>query len=252
MNRINKIWLVSIFANLIMFIIFMNYLGITINDFLKLSKITTLMRIPNIAYISELIEPTIQTIAIAYVGTILGIIFSIILGILASRNMTINRIVYEISRVIIMIARVIPDIVWAFLLIPAVGLGAAQGIFAIAIHSTGMIGRFFAESIEEIDPKPLEALETCGATYFQKLIYGVFPQVMPSFVNYVMYAFDHNIRVAIILGMFGVGGLGFQFIIKFRVFEYDNVFAILLLIFIILLGVEKISSYIRKKILVEN
>ncbi|WP_457611973.1 phosphonate ABC transporter, permease protein PhnE [Methanocaldococcus sp.] len=226
-----------------------SYVGLTVNDFLELPKITKLLRFPNLSIIPDLIEPTIQTLAIAYVGTFFAILISIPLGILASKNMTIHKTVYLISRTIIMIARVIPDIIWAFLLIPAVGLGAAQGIFAIAIHSTGMIGRFFAESIEEIDPKPLEALETCGASYMQKLIYGVFPQIMPSFINYVLYALDHNIRVAIILGMFGVGGLGFLFVVRFRVFKYEDVFAILLVIFLILFGVERLSSYIRGKIM---
>ncbi|WP_018153292.1 phosphonate ABC transporter, permease protein PhnE [Methanothermococcus thermolithotrophicus] len=232
-----------------LFLICAKYVGLTVEDILELPKITKLARVPNLSTIPDLIDPTIQTLAIAYVGTFFGIISSILLGILASKNMTIHKTVYAISRTIIMIARVIPDIVWAFLLIPAVGLGAAQGIFAIAIHSTGMIGRFFVESIEEIDPKPLEALETCGASYTQKLMYGVLPQIMPSFINYILYALDHNIRVVIMLGMFGVGGLGFQFVIKFRVFKYEDVFAILLVIFLILFGVERLSSYIRGKII---
>ncbi len=233
----------------ILFLICANYVGLSINDFLDLPKIKKLMRVPNLSIIPDLIEPTFQTLAIAYVGTVLGIISSIILGILASKNMTINKVFYGISRIIIMIARVIPDVIWAFLLIPAVGLGAAQGIFAIAIHSTGMIGRFFAESIEEIDSKPLEALNTCGASYIQKLIYGVLPQIIPSFVNYILYALDHNIRVVIMLGMFGVGGLGFQFIIKFRVFKYEDVFGILVVIFLILFSVERLSTYIRGKVM---
>lgn len=95
----------------------------------------------------------------------------------------------------------------------------------------------------------MEALETCGASYTQKLMYGVLPQIMPSFINYILYALDHNIRVVIMLGMFGVGGLGFQFVIKFRVFKYEDVFAILLVIFLILFGVERLSSYIRGKII---
>ena len=166
---------------------------------------------------------------------------------LSAKNLTPHIILYYIARILVMIARTIPDIIWGLLLIAAVGLGAVQGVFAIAIHCTGMLGRFFAEAIEEIDPKPLQALEIVGASYSQKIVYGVIPQVLPAYINYILYMFDHNLRTAIILGMFGIGGLGFKFLINLRLFKYDKVFAILVAIFFLLFAVERISAYLRSK-----
>ncbi len=225
------------------------FIGLSPQHFLELPKIVKLLELPDLTFIPNLFTDTVVTIAIAYSSTFIAIIISLILGFLSAKNLTPHFTIYYIARTILMIARTIPDIIWGLLLIAAVGLGAVQGVFAIAIHSSGMLGRFFAETIEEIDPNPLQALEVIGASYSQKIVYGVFPQVLPAYINYILYMFDHNLRVAIILGMFGIGGLGFKFLVNLRLFKYSKVFAILVVIFILLFAVERISAYLRSKIM---
>jgi len=238
-----------IVSSFLIFLLCSIFLGLSPYNFLELPKMIKLLEFPNLSLLPKLFWESLETLAIAYTSTFIAVILSLIFGILAARNITPHIILYYLARTTILVARTIPDIIWALLLIAAVGLGAIQGVFAIAIHSIGMLGRFFAEAIEEIDPKPLDALEVAGASYLQKIVYGIIPQVLPSYINYILYTFDHNVRVSIILGMFGIGGLGFEFLVKLRLFKYDDVFAILLTIFILLFGVERLSTYIRSKIM---
>jgi len=232
-----------------LFLLSSMFIGLSPRYFLELPKMIRRFEFPDLTLIPKLISDTLTTVAIAYSSTFIAIIISFILGILSAKNLTPHIILYYIARTLVMIARTIPDIIWGLLLIAAVGLGAVQGVFAIAIHCTGMLGRFFAEAIEEINPKPLEALEIVGASYSQKIVYGVIPQVLPAYINYILYMFDHNLRIAIILGMFGIGGLGFKFLINLRLFKYDKVFAILVAIFFLLFAVERISAYLRSKVM---
>ncbi len=241
--------LVVVIVSFSLFLLSSAFVGLSPHNFLELPKMTKLFEFPNISLLPRLLQASLETLAIAYVSTFMAAIVSLFLGILAAKNLTPHVTVYYIARTVIMIARTIPDIIWGLLLIAAVGLGAVQGVFTIAIHSTGMLGRFFAKAIEEIDPRPLEALEIAGASYSQKIVYGIIPQVLPAYVNYTLYTFDHNVRAAIVLGMFGIGGLGFEFLLKLRMFEYDDVFAILLAIFVLLFAVERLSAYIRSKVM---
>jgi len=233
----------------LLFLLSSMFIGLSPSYFFELPKIVKLLELPNLTIIPNLVNDTFITIAIAYSSTFIAVIVSLLLGILAAKNITPHITLYYLTRTTIMIARTIPDIIWGLLLIAAVGLGSVQGVFAIAIHCTGMLAKFFAEAIEEIDSKPLHALEIVGASYTQKIVYGVIPQVLPSYINYILYMFDHNLRTAIILGMFGIGGLGFKFLINLRLFRYDKVFAILLTIFVLLFVVERISAYLRNKIM---
>ena len=146
------------------------------------------------------------------------------------------------------VALLIPAAV-AMILVIAVGFGAIPGILALGFHTMGFLAKFYAESIEHIDPNPLQALETMGASKLQLFAFGVIPQILPAFMGHNFYILDRNIRMATMLGIVGAGGIGYELQSSFRMFEYERVSAIIILIFATIFVIDKISSYIRGNLL---
>ncbi|MBU4076347.1 MAG: phosphonate ABC transporter, permease protein PhnE [Euryarchaeota archaeon] len=204
---------------------------------------------PDIESFPKLLKPALVTIEMAVLGTSFAIILSIPLGFIAARNMSKNKVTYILSRGIIAFTRSVPDIVFALIFISAVGLGPFPGTLALAVHSIGMLGKLYAEAVEEIDPLPLEAITSVGANSIQRIVYGVFPQVLPSFIATTLYRLDINIRSSVVLGLVGAGGIGFELLTSMRLFKYQEILSILVVIFIMVMGIEWISSRIRSKII---
>lgn len=204
---------------------------------------------PDLAFASTAAWAALETVQMALVGTIASAILSVPLAFLAARNVAPNRVLYYASRSFVVFTRAIPDLIWALIFVSAVGLGPFPGTLAIAIHSIGMLGKLYAESIEETDPGQVEALRSTGAHPLQTLALGVVPQVLPAFVGLTLYRWDINIRNSIVLGLVGAGGIGFELTVSMRLFKYPEVLTILLFVFVIVLIVERSSSYIREKVI---
>jgi len=202
---------------------------------------------PAVENIPEVAVASLQTLQMALVGTALAALMSVPLAFLAAKNVTPSRILYQITRAFIVFTRAVPDLVFALVFVAAVGLGPFPGTLALAIHSIGMLGKLYAETIEEIDEGQVEALRSTGAHPLQVLRYGVVPQVLPSFVGLTLYRWDINIRSSVVLGLVGAGGIGFLLTGAMRLFKYQEVLTILICIFIIVLIVEQTSSYIRER-----
>jgi len=156
---------------------------------------------PNWNIIGNLIAPAIETIQIALWGTLLGVIVAIPVSFLAARNLNRNRFVYQTVRQFLNVTRSINELILALVFVSAVGLGPFPGVLALALHGVGMVGKFFAESIEEIDDGPLEALRATGARPLQVIVFGVLPQVITAWIATVLYRFEVNLRQATVLGM---------------------------------------------------
>ena len=135
------------------------------------------------------------------------------------------------------------------ILVIAIGFGAIPGILAFGFHTMGFLAKFYAEAIEHIDHKPLQALKTMGASRFQVLSFGVIPQILPSFMGRNFYILDRNIRMATMLGIVGAGGIGYELQSAFRMFEYERVSAIIILIFVTIFAIDKLSAFVRDKLL---
>jgi phosphonate transport system permease protein len=191
----------------------------------------------------------IETISMAFVGTVLGTILSFFFGLLAANNLSPFRIVREIARNVMSLERAVPTLVVILVLVVAVGLGPFAGMLAIAVGSIGMLGKLFAEAIEQIDPKSLESMESVGATKSQTIRYAVLPQVMPSFIANTLYRFDINIRTAVFLGVVGGGGIGYELHLAMRLFRYPEALVITVLILTVIMFAEKTSDFLRKKII---
>lgn len=198
---------------------------------------------------STAIRPAIETFDIALLGTVAAIVPAIPLSVCAAENVTPSRSLYVISRAIIAVCRVVPDLVWALLFVTAVGLGPFAGVMAISVHSIGMLGRLFAERFEDMDMGPVHALTVTGAGRTQVFTHAAVPTVFPSLVGIALYRLDENVRSSLVLGFVGAGGIGFQILSSIQLFDYQKVATLLLVMFVLVIVAERLSAALRRRIL---
>jgi phosphonate transport system permease protein len=160
-------------------------------------------------------------------------------------NVTPAKPLYVISRAVIGVTRAVPDLVWALLFVTAVGLGPFPGALALAVHSVGMLGRLFAEVIEDMDMGPVEALTLTGAGRLQVLSHAVVPGVLPSLLGIGLFRFDENLRSSLVLGFVGAGGIGFQLLTAMNLFQYQTVSFLLIATFLLVACAERVSAWLR-------
>jgi phosphonate transport system permease protein len=203
---------------------------------------------PDFSQLPSAAWPTLQTIDIALFGTMVGIVIALPLALLAAANMTPSRYAYYAARGVIGFTRAVPDLVWALLFVTAVGLGPFPGGLALGVHSVGMLGRLFAETIEQMDMAPIHALELTGARRLQVFSHGIIPTILPSLLGISLYRLDENIRSSLVLGFVGAGGIGFQLLTAMNLFQYQEVSLLLIIIFVIVLGAERISAALRERL----
>ncbi|PMS35479.1 phosphonate transport system permease protein [Trinickia symbiotica] len=189
--------------------------------------------------------PVLETIDLAIFGTVIGVLLAFPLSILAARNVTPGKPFYYGARAVIGITRSVPDLVWALLFVTAVGLGPFPGALALAVHSVGMLGRLFAEVIEDMDMGPVEALTLTGAGRLQVFTHAVVPGVLPSLLGIALYRFDENLRSSLVLGFVGAGGIGFMLLTAMNLFQYQTVAFLLIVTFVLVTCAERISAYLR-------
>lgn len=197
----------------------------------------------------QIVAGMVETLAIAAVSTVLGSLLSIPLGFLAAVNVSVNKAVYTFTRVLLVIIRGIPELILAIIFVAAIGLGPVAGIFALSLGTAGFLAKLIADSVEEIDPAPREAVTATGATRFQELFTSVLPQVMPALIGQLLYTFDINIRSSAILGIVGGGGIGFLLFNSMKVLAFDTTAAIIIAIFVVVYAIELLAGYVRKQVI---
>ena len=225
-------------------------------DFIKLvtdsskyfGDILSRMLPPDFSNLNELIYAMFETIEIAFLGTFIAIVLSIPLGLFSARNLAPNYFVYLVCKTIVIFFRAIPEFIIAMILVIAIGFGAMPGVLALGLHTMGFLAKFYAEDIEHINKGPIDALKSSGATKSQIISFGVIPQILPSFVANNLYILDRNVRMATMLGIVGAGGIGYELQSSFRMFEYERVSAIIILIFVTIFIIDHLSAFIRSKI----
>jgi phosphonate transport system permease protein len=204
---------------------------------------------PRFVDLPYIIELAFLTLAMAVVGTALAIVLSVPVAVLAARNTTINRATYYAARGVIVLARAVPDVILAVIFVRGLGIGVLPGILAIGLHSIGMIGKLFADAIEQVDEGAREAVAATGGGRLQDLATAVFPQVLPSFIGTSVYRLDINLRTSTILGVVGAGGIGFELQDALRSLSYDRGLGIVIVIFVLILLVELVSSAMRASLI---
>jgi len=202
---------------------------------------------PDISETPLYLRLMLETLAIGVCGTTLAIILSAPLGLLAARNITSSHWLYNLSKELTNLLRAMPELIFALVFVAAVGLGPIAGVMAIGLHTTGFLGKFYAEAIENLDPNPIEAIDATGARFSQKISHAVVPLMMPLFNSYNLFLLDRNIRASTVMGIVGAGGIGFELIMNTRLFEIQKVVTMIIVILIAIIGVEWISNVLRKR-----
>ena len=196
----------------------------------------------------DLLRGLLETFAIAVIGTFIAAVICIPFAFLGARNLVKVRPVTGITKFILSVIRVFPEIVMALIFIKAVGPGSFSGVLALGIHSVGMLGKLFIEDIESLDFSSAEALKASGANKTKTLVFAVIPQILPSFLSLILYRFELNLRSASILGLIGAGGIGTPLIFALQTRSWDRVGIILIGLVIMVSIVDFISGAIRKRI----
>jgi phosphonate transport system permease protein len=203
---------------------------------------------PDWSFAGALIEPLVQTINIATLGTAVAVVLSVPIAVLAARNTTPNRATYALGRFVMVVSRSVDTLIWALIFIIVVGPGSLAGVLAVAVRSIGFVSKLFAEGIEEIDVRQVEAVTATGASRGQMALYAIVPQVRPVFAGVCIYRWDINIRESTVLGIVGAGGLGFALNEAILGLEWSRVGLILVVVLAVVVVSEAVSAYLRKRV----
>jgi phosphonate transport system permease protein len=192
----------------------------------------------------------LETIEMAFIGTVVGVVIALPLSMLAARNLN-RKLVYIPLRGILAAARTFPSILWAILFVIMVGLGPFAGVLAIIMYTIGFIAKLQYESIEAVDSDPVEAVSSIGVSKWQLIRHVVIPESAPHLISQVLYMFDYNVRQTSILGLVGAGGIGFYIINYIKFFEYGKAVVFMLVVLITVLIIDFVSVTIRDKYIVK-
>jgi phosphonate transport system permease protein len=199
-------------------------------------------------YLPQITARILETLKIALAASFFGATVSVPFAMLSARNLAAGRIVYGIGRSFLNIIRTIPDLVLAALLASAFGIGPLPGVIALTIFTFGVVAKLLSDTIETIDPGPMEAITAAGGSPVEQAVFAVLPQVAPDFVAYALYAFEVNIRAAAFLGYVGAGGIGMILNRDVKFLNYARVGMIISAIFVMVLLIDTTSAYIRRKL----
>lgn len=194
------------------------------------------------------IGPVLDTLAMSVAGTALALLGSLPLGFLAARNTSPHPVVYQLARATLNFLRSVPELIMGIIFVAAVGFGALPGVLALGFHSIGMIAKFFAESVEHVDQRPVEAARAAGASSLQCIVHAVLPQVLSKMADVAIYRWEYNFRASTILGAVGAGGIGFELIGSLRIMRYTEVSAIVLVILAMVTAVDAFGSWLRAQV----
>lgn len=191
----------------------------------------------------------IETVQIAYVATIVGTLIAMPLIFLASRNTSTDPVTMWISRTLLTVLRSVPDLLWAALFVAILGLGGLPGVVALTFFSIGVLAKLGSETVESIDPGPLEALRAAGAGRNRTIIFAVVPQVAATMVSYILYVFEINVRASVVIGLVGAGGIGQLLSVYLGQMDYTGIGALIAVIFAIVLVIDGFSVWARSKLI---
>ena len=205
--------------------------------------------VPDWTALPQIWGPLVETIQIAYVGTILGTLIALPLIFLASANTAIDPVSMWIARTVLTVLRSIPDLLWAGLFVPIFGLGALPGTLALTFFTIGVLAKLGSETVEAADPGPLEALRAAGAGRNRTIVFAVVPQVAATMTSYVLYSFEINVRASVVIGFVGAGGIGQLLLRYLNFFDYPGVATLIVVIFVVVLLIDGLSVWARSRLI---
>jgi phosphonate transport system permease protein len=190
----------------------------------------------------------VQTLLIAYLGTLIGAVAAFCLSFVASANLARHPAIRFAARRFLEFCRTVPDIVFALIFVIAFGLGPMAGVLALSIHTMGALGKLFSEVVENIDMKPVDGIRATGGNWLEIVRFAALPQVLPGFASYALLRFEINVRGAGVMGFVGAGGIGQELLVAIRSFYYSDVSAILLMIGITVIVIDMLTERLRHRL----
>ncbi|MCC3357325.1 phosphonate ABC transporter, permease protein PhnE [Bacillus sp. REN16] len=199
--------------------------------------------------LSQLLRDSAETLAMAFLGSVFGLIIALSISFLAAKNTSPSAIVFNFTRVLMSFVRSIPEIVFGLILLTALGLGPFPAVLAIMFHNIGVLGKLISELIESAEPGPHEAMRAVGSKNWWASLFSILPQIWPNVLSQYFYRFEVAIRTSLILGFIGGGGIGQRLFNDFKSFQYSSVSLDVFLIMIIVILVDSFGSYVRNKVI---
>ncbi|MGY2339454.1 phosphonate ABC transporter, permease protein PhnE [Pseudomonas sp. SDO5532_S415] len=197
------------------------------------------------AHLQAIGHGALETLAMSALGTLLAAVFGLILALPAAGRF--GWPFKSVSRLVLNALRAIPELVWAALMVLAAGLGPNSGTLALALHTTGVLGRLFAEALENTPPQPAEAIRLQGSNAVWAFCYGTLPNLLPQLLAYILYRWENNIRMASVLGFVGAGGLGQMLYVSLSLFQEAQASTVILAMLLLVLAVDSLSSWSRQR-----
>jgi phosphonate transport system permease protein len=215
----------------------------------RMGRFVAELMVPRIdlAFLRKLLPATLETLAMSVVGTVVAAFFGLLLALPAARTHPQDPAFWRgASRLVLNALRSVPELMWAALLLIAAGLGPFAGTLALAIHTTGVLGRLFAEAVENAPEGPGFALRVRGVGEGRIFLYASLPQVLPQLISYILYRWENNIRAAAILGVVGAGGLGQMLAFHLGLFQMGETSSVLAAMIVLVLLVDLLSYGARR------
>jgi phosphonate transport system permease protein len=194
----------------------------------------------------------LDTLLIAFMGTLFGTVSAFGLCFPASRNLAAQRWLYVACRRLMETARTVPELVFALIFVYAFGLGPLPGVLAIAVHSMGALGKLFSETNENIEPGPVEGVRAAGGNWWQSIRYAVMPQILPNLASYTLLRFEINVRASSVVGFVGAGGIGQELYSVIRQFIYIDISALVLLLILTVALLDITCEQLRRRLIGEQ
>jgi phosphonate transport system permease protein len=194
----------------------------------------------------------VETIFMALFATLLGFVIAFPISFLGARNLmgkgALGWITYTFTRTFFNVFRSIEVLIWAIIFAVWVSFGPFAGVIALAIHTVAALGKLYSEQVESIDPGPVEAMTAAGASRWQIIVYGIIPQIIPSFMAFTMYRWDINVRMSTVIGLVGGGGIGRMLFYYKNELDWEKVGAVVLMIIVVVWTMDYISGRVRERI----
>ncbi|HUD62583.1 MAG TPA: phosphonate ABC transporter, permease protein PhnE [Acetobacteraceae bacterium] len=198
--------------------------------------------------LDQLLYAVLQTLAMAFAGSVLANIIAVPIGFLAARNVVRSALLHFLLRRVLDAIRGVDVLIWALIFISVVGLGPFAGILAIIVSDTGALAKLYAEAIEAVDRRQREAVQATGASRLQVIRYGIVPQVLPLILSNAIYFFESNTRNATVLGVVGAGGIGLALFDRIGVDDWHSASLVILLILLTVYSIDTLTGGVRRRL----
>jgi phosphonate transport system permease protein len=204
---------------------------------------------PDPSVLREIGWPVVETLEIGILATIIASVLAVPMAYVSAQNFSPHPALYLAARVVLSVFRGVSELIWGLFFVVAVGLGAFPGVLALVLYSVGTIGKLLAEAVEAAERGPMEAIRATGAAEWKVFLYGVWPQVMPLYLSYCLYYWDHNTRQATILGFVGAGGIGYTLFSAISTYQFEKAMTAILVMVVLVTLVDRLSWSLRRRFL---